>query len=321
MWAALWVVYLVWGSTYLAIRVAVHPSHGAGLPPLLVAGARFMIAGGLMLAVTAGRPPSDGRPDPLGRRQWWSAAVVGVALLLGGNGLVSIAEQRIPSGAAALVVATVPIWAALLGAASGQERVRPRHGAGLALGFGGVAVLVAGAGNGRISAVGVLTVLGAALSWAAGSVWSRTAALARRPLVSTGMQMLCGGLACLAVGVAMGEPAHLHLARVPAQAWWAVAYLVVAGSMLAYTAYVWLLHNARLSLVTTYAYVNPLVAVVLGALLLHEAFTTRAMVATVTIVAGVALMVSGDRTPKPPSVTVPEPAAPAEAPSDEVVCG
>ena len=323
VWAALWVVYLVWGSTYLAIRVGVHPSHGAGLPPLLLAGARFTVAGLLMLAFTVRRPAADGRPDPLGRRQWLSAAVVGVALLLGGNGLVSVAERRIPSGTAALVVATVPIWAALLGAAAGQERIRLRHGIGLGLGFAGVAVLVAGSGHGRVSIVGVLTVVAAALSWAAGSVWSRTAVLVRRPLVMTGMEMLCGGIACLATGVAIGEPARVHLGQVPAQVWWAAAFLVVAGSMLAYTAYAWLLHNARLSLVTTYAFVNPLVAVILGAALLGEAFAGRAAIATVTIVTGVALIVVRDRTPEPPAVTVPEPAAPArdEVACDEVACG
>jgi drug/metabolite transporter (DMT)-like permease len=318
VWVALWVVYIVWGSTYLAIRVGVHPSHGSGLPPLLMAGARFVVAGLAMLAFSVRRPAADGGPDPLGRRQWLSAAVIGLALLLGGNGLVSVAERRIPSGTAALVVATVPIWAALLGAATGQERIRLRHGIGLALGFAGVGVLVAGSGSGRVSVVGVLTVVGAALSWAAGSVWSRTAVLVRRPLVMTGMEMLCGGIGCLVVGVAIGEPAHVHLADTPARVWFALGYLVVAGSMLAYTAYVWLLHNARLSLVTTYAFVNPLVAVILGAVLLHEAFTARAFVATVTIVTGVALIVVRDRTPDPPAVTVPEPAAP---PRDEVTCG
>lgn len=292
VWIALWVVYLVWGSTYLAIRVAVHPAHGAGLPPLLLAGGRFVVAGLLMLAFSIRRPAPDRRPDPLGRRQWMSAAVIGLALLLGGNGLVSIAEQRIDSGVAAVVVATVPIWAALAGALTGQERVGLRHGVGLALGFVGVAALVVGSGSGRTSVAGVLTVLGAALSWAAGSVWSRSATLVRRPLVMTGMEMLCGGIGCLVVGLAIGEGHGLHLAAVPARAWVAAVYLVVAGSMVAYTAYVWLLHNARLSLVTTYAYVNPLVAVVLGALVLHEQFTLRSTLATVTIIAGVVLMVS-----------------------------
>jgi drug/metabolite transporter (DMT)-like permease len=309
VWAALWVVYLVWGSTYLAIRVAVHPSHGTGLPPLLLAGARFTFAGLLMLAVSARRPAADGRPDPMGRRQWSSAAVVGLALLLGGNGLVSIAERRIDSGVAAVVVATVPIWAAVFGAISGQEGVGRRHAVGLVLGFAGVAALVVGHGGGRVDALGVLTVLGAALSWAGGSVWSRTAPSMRRPLVMTGMEMVCGGIGCLAAGLLAGETAEVHLGATPLRSWLAVAYLITAGSMLAYTAYAWLLHNARLSLVTTYAYVNPLVAVLLGAVLLGEQFTVRTAVATVCIVGGVVLMVSRGPAPEPPAATAPEPAA------------
>jgi drug/metabolite transporter (DMT)-like permease len=291
VWAALWVVYLVWGSTYLAIRVGVSPTEGVGFPPLLLAAVRFVIAGTLLLAFTARRPAPDGSPDPMGRRQWRVAAIVGTALLLGGNGLVSIAEQRIASGVAAVVIATVPIWAALLGAAVGQERINLRQSVGLLLGFAGVTVLVAGDG-GHTDAVGVLTVVGASLSWAAGSVWSRTAPSVRRPLVSTGMQMLCGGLACGVVGLARGEATDVHLGAVPGRSWVALVYLVVAGSMLAYTAYVWLLANARLSLVTTYAYVNPLVAVLLGAALLDERVTARVVVAATAIVLGVALIVT-----------------------------
>lgn len=292
VWLALWVVYLVWGSTYLAIRVGVHPTHGTGLPPLLLAGTRFVVAGALMLLIGTRRPAPDGQPDPLGARQWAAAAVIGLALLLGGNGLVSIAEQRIASGVAAVVVATVPIWAALFAAAIGQERVTPRHAIGLALGFGGVAALVAGSGSGRADVGGVVLVVLAALSWASGSVWARQAPSVRRPLVMTGMEMVCGGVGCLVVGLATGEAADVHVAAVPAQTWVAVGYLVVAGSMLAYTAYAWLLHNARLSLVTTYAYVNPLVAVLLGAVILDETLSLRTLVSSAAIVAGVALIIT-----------------------------
>lgn len=292
VWLALWVVYLVWGSTYLAIRVGVHPAHGTGLPPLLLAGARFTTAGLLMLAFAVRRPAPDGEPDPIGVRQWAAAAVIGLALLLGGNGLVSIAEQRIASGVAAVVVATVPIWAALLAAALGQERVTPRHAVGLALGFAGVAALVAGSGGGRADVGGVLLVVLAALSWAGGSVWARQAPSVRRPLVMTGMEMVCGGLGCAVAGLASGEAADVHFAAVPTRTWVAFVYLVVAGSMLAYTAYAWLLHNARLSLVTTYAYVNPLVAVLLGAVILDETLSLRTAGASLAIVAGVALIIT-----------------------------
>jgi len=318
VWLALWTVYLVWGSTYLAIRVLVHPSDGDGLPPLLGAAFRFCLAGLIMLAVTVRRPAPDGRPDPLGPRQWAAAAVVGLALLLGGNGLVSIAEKHVASGPAAVIIATVPIWATLLGASVGHERIGLRHAIGLLLGFGGVAVLVVGSGGGRLSVVGVVELVLAALCWSAGSVWSRTAPMPRRPLVMTGMEMLCGGLGCLVAGLLTGELSDLHLSAVPARSWVSLAYLVVFGSMLAYTAYVWLLGNAPLSLVTTYAYVNPLVAVLLGVVLLGEAFTARTTVATVVIVAGVALIVTKPRAAHPAPEAIPEAAVP-EAVDPETV--
>ena len=299
VWLALWTVYVVWGSTYLGIRVVVHPSNGAGLPPLISAGLRFCIAGLLVLAVTVRRPAADGKPDPLGAKQWGAAAVVGLALLLGGNGMVSIAERRVASGPAAVIIATVPIWATLIAATFGRERVRSRQAIGLGLGFAGVAVLVVGNGGGRLDAIGVAELVGAALCWSAGSVWSRTAPLVRRPLVMTGMEMLCGGIGCLVVGLLSGELSSVHLSQVPARTWISLGYLVVFGSMVAYTAYVWLLGNAPLSLVTTYAYVNPLVAVLLGVLLLGEHFTARTGVATVVIVVGVALIVSRPRASRP----------------------
>lgn len=291
VWLALWVVYLVWGSTYLAIRVAVHPSHGEGVPPLLLAGTRFTIAGLIMLAVTVRRPAPDGEPDPLGPRQWLSAAVIGLALPFGGNGVVSIAEKRVPSGTAAVILATIPIWAAIITALLGRGRMRGPQLIGLTLGFGGVAALLIGTGHGRTSLVGTLMTVGAALSWAAGSVWSKTAAAVRRPLVMTGMEMLCGGIGCIVVAAATGEFGDVHRDQLTAHAWLAWAYLIVFGSLFAYSAYVWLLRNAELSLVTTYAFVNPVVAVILGALILNEAFTIRSAISTVAIVAGVILMI------------------------------
>ena len=300
VWASLWVVYLVWGSTYLAIRVGVQPSRGEGLPPLLMAGMRFTLAGALMLALFARRPAPDGRPDPLGPRQWGAAAVIGLALLLGGNGLVSIAEKRIPSGVAAVLIATVPTWAAVLGALFRLERVTVRHAAGLALGFAGVAILVVGHGSGRIDAVGVITVVIAALSWASGSVWATRAPTVRRPLVMTGMEMVCGGLGCVIVGLARGELSDFHPSAVPARSWAALGYLVIFGSMLAYTAYVCLLHNARLTLVTTYTYVNPLVAVALGSLILGESLSLRTLLASAAIIVGVALIIRLSTQPEEP---------------------
>jgi drug/metabolite transporter (DMT)-like permease len=308
IWLALWAVYLLWGSTYLAIRVAVHPSHGVGVPPLLLAGTRFTVAGLLMLAFTVRRPAPDGRPDRLGPRQWYASAIIGLALPFGGNGLVSIAEKRIPSGTAAVVLATIPIWAALIAAALGRERLGATHIVGLVLGFTGVAALVVGTGSGRVSLAGTLIVVAAALSWACGSVYSTTAPTARRPLVSTGMQMLCGGVACYVVAGATGEFGAFHTDELTAHAWLAFAFLVLAGSMVAFTAYVWLLRNAELSLVTTYAFVNPVVAVILGAVILSEPFTVRSAIATSAVIAGVILMLRRklpDRTP--PEVQAPAP--------------
>jgi drug/metabolite transporter (DMT)-like permease len=291
VWLALWAVYLIWGSTYLAIRVGVHPSHGRGLPPLVLAGTRFAIAGLVMLAVTVRRPAPGGAADPMGRRQWLSAAVIGLALPFGGNGVVSIAEQRIPSGTAAVILATIPIWAAIITAVLRRRGLTASHIAGLLLGFGGVAALVIGTGSGRVSLAGALMTVGAALSWAAGSVWSRTAPAVRRPLVMTGMEMLCGGIGCLIVAAATGEFSDLHRDEITMHTGLAWAYLVVFGSLLAYSAYVWLLRNAELSLVTTYAFVNPVVAVILGALILSEPFTIRSLLSTVAVVAGVVLMI------------------------------
>jgi drug/metabolite transporter (DMT)-like permease len=308
IWFALATIYLIWGSTYLAIRVAVHPTHGPGVPPLLLAGTRFTLAGLLMLAVTVRRPAPDGRPDPLGTKQWLAAAVIGLALPFGGNGLVTVAERRIPSGTAAVIIATVPIWAALLATTIGRERMSVRHVAGLALGFTGVAALLIGTGSGRANVAGTLICVVAALSWASGSVWSTNAPTTRRPLVTTGMEMLCGGIACFIASAATGEFATLHTDELTAHAWWAFGYLVVPGSIIAYTAYVWLLRNAELSLVTTYAFVNPVVAVILGSIILSEPFTVRSGVATCAVVAGVILMLTRKATtPSPPPVPTPAP--------------
>jgi drug/metabolite transporter (DMT)-like permease len=279
------------------------------VPPFVLAGARFTLAGAIMLALTVRRPAPDGNPDPLGWKQWAAAAVIGLALPFGGNGLVSVAEKRIPSGVAAVVVATVPIWAAIFAAVVGRERATRYHAAGLVLGFAGVAALTLGSGSGRASGLGTLIVVIAAISWASGSVWSQTAPTVRRPLVMTGMEMLCGGVACLVAAAVSGEFGDLHLGAVDHRAWLAFAYLIVAGSMVAYTAYVWLLHSAPLSLVTTYAYVNPVVAVALGAVLLGEAFTIRSAAATAAVVAGVVLML---RRPRPTSAPVAAEAVPDE---------
>ncbi|HEV2890539.1 MAG TPA: EamA family transporter [Frankiaceae bacterium] len=297
---ALAAIYVVWGSTYLAIRYAIGADTGErGLPPLMMGGVRFALAGALMFAWAARRPAADGEPDPLGRPQWLACGFIGLALLLGGNGLVMLAEQTVPSGIAAVVVALVPIWTALFGFVLGGERLRRLAAVGLLIGFAGAVVLANPSGADRVPTGGVLMLLFATLSWSTGSYYAKSAPVPRRPLVMTAMEMLCGGAGLFVAGLLSGEAGDLHLTDAGWKAWTAFAYLVVFGSMLAFTAYAWLLRNARLSLTTTYAYVNPTVAVLLGALFLDERLTGRTIAASAVIVLGVALVVSSRPAPTP----------------------
>ena len=291
---ALFAIYVVWGSTYLAIRYAIGADTGErGFPPLTMGGVRFAIAGVLMFAYAARRPAADGEPDPLGRPQWLACTFIGTALLLGGNGLVMLAEREVPSGIAAVVIALVPIWTALFGLLLGGERLGRLAAVGLLVGFAGAAVLANPAGADRIPTGGILMLLVATLSWSIGSYYAKTAPVPRRPLVMTAMEMMGGGAALFVAGIAAGEAGEVDLGAVGWKAWTAFVYLIVFGSMLAFTAYAWLLRNARLSLTTTYAYVNPAVAVFLGAVFLDERLTGRTVAASALIVVGVALVVSG----------------------------
>ena len=289
-------VYIIWGSTYLAIRVAIRT-----VPPFLSAGFRWSVAGSAMLAFgMRSRGENGERPPRPSAHQWAAAAVVGTALCLGGNGLVSVAEKRISSGMAALLVATVPLFAALFDFVRNRARVRAAVIAGLALGFGGTAILVRPQhGAGHVDAMGALTVLVASALWAMGSLYARTAPLPERPAVSTGMEMLCGGFALLIASAAGGEFGRFHAAAVSWRSLLAIGYLIVFGSLVAFSAYVWLLRNVRISVVTTYAYVNPLVAVLLGWLILNENVSSSVFIGGSIIIAAVAIIVasSGDRRP------------------------
>lgn len=295
IWLALGVVYLVWGSTYLAIRVAVDT-----LPPFSSAAARFLVAGALLTAFTAAR--GDWRAEPIGPRQWRAAAIVGAALLLGGNGAVVWAERRIPSGVAALLVAMLPLWVALLERLRFGRRLARRAVVGLGLGFAGVALLLGRAEAGGVDLLGALACLGASASWASGSIYARTAPLPRQPLVATSMEMLAGGAFLGVAGAAAGELSALRPGTFSTASILALAYLVVFGSLVAFSTFVWLLHNAPLPLVATYAYVNPVVAVLLGWAILGEALTVRLALAGAVVVTGVALIASAvPPTPDPPS--------------------
>ncbi|MGI5524624.1 EamA family transporter [Micromonospora sp. CA-259024] len=293
IWTALIVVYLLWGSTYLAIRIAVET-----LPPLMSATLRFTVAG-LILAVVLRlrRGPGALRVD---RRQLGSAALVGVLLLAGGNGLVVLAESgppgvAVPSGIAALLVATVPLLVVLLRSGTG-DRPPVWTFAGVTLGFVGLVLLVLPAGSAdAVPLVGALTVVAAATSWSVGSFLSGRIRMPTDPFVATVYEMLAGALALAVVAVCRGEVADFHPTTVSTRSWLALGYLMVAGSLVAFTAYVWLLHNAPISLVSTYAYVNPAVAVALGALLVAEPITPQVLLGGAVIVAGVALVVSTER--------------------------
>jgi drug/metabolite transporter (DMT)-like permease len=306
--AALGIVYVVWGSTYLAIAVMIE-----SLPPFLAAGVRFLTAGLLMLGFLAARSAWRGtrgetaattREDRPTLAHWRSALVIGTLLLLGGNGGVVIAEQFIPSGVAAVVIATVPIWLAVLDGIVTRQRPSGLVIAGLAAGLVGVAVLLAPIeGLGDVRPVGVAICVGAALSWAIGSLYARRAPLPRSNLLATGMEMLAGGAVLVVVGGVTGELARADPSSFSQASILALAYLVVFGSVLAFTAYTWLLGNVPVSTVGTYAYVNPIVAVALGAVFAGEQLTPRTLIASAVIIAAIVAMVSsGRREPEPESV-------------------
>ncbi len=284
---ALTALYIVWGSTYLAIRVVVET-----LPPLLAAGVRFVIAGAILYVATGrvrGARFALVRPP---RVEWRDAAIIGGFLLAGGNGLVMLGEVTIPSGITALIIATMPVWVAIIGRLVFGLRMSTLTVAGIALGLLGVGILVWPAGDiGQLDPIGVLLVLGSPILWAIGSLYSRRAHHPTSALVGVSMQMLCGGLLLLALGVVAGELGGLHAERFSPESLAALVYLILIGSLIGYTAYGWLLRVAPLSLISTYAYVNPVVAVILGAVILGEPITPRTVFAGAVIVGAVAVIV------------------------------
>jgi drug/metabolite transporter (DMT)-like permease len=269
---ALAALYLIWGSTYLAIRFALE----GGFPPFLLGGVRFLIAGGLMYAVLRWR----GVPAPT-RVQWRNATVMGVLLLVLGNGMVNLAEQTVSSGMTAVAVASAPLWMGVFAAMRGE---RPTRMEWLGLGIGFVGVLWLNAGSSlSASPVGLVALLVASIAWSYGSIWSRGRDLPS-PFMASAAQMLCGGVAMCVLGAVVGErfdgmPTPGGLA--------AFAYLIVAGSIIGFSAYIWLLHHVRPALAGSYAYVNPAIAVGLGAWLAQERFGASELVAMGVILLGV----------------------------------
>jgi len=296
-------IYLIWGSTYLAIRFAIET-----LPPLLMAGTRHLTAG--VLLYLWARHRGAARPEG---RHWKSAAAVGALLLLGGNGLVVWAETRVPSGLTALLVAMVPLWMVLLDWLWQGGRPAARTVFGLACGFAGVVILVGPRGFGGASHVdplGAAALVVASLSWATGSLLSRRVALPASPFLATAMEMLAGGACLVVTGLALGEAGRVDLAAASARSWLALAYLVVLGSLVGFTAYVWLLRTVSASRASTYAYVNPVVAVLLGWALAGEPLSARTLLAAAMILPAVAVLSTARPRPAPAAaLTVAEKAA------------
>jgi len=279
------IVYVIWGSTFLAILFAIET-----LPPFLMASARFLVAGSLLYAwsrlVNGAAAPS--------LANWRATALVGTLLLLGGNGLLVWSEQRIPSGVAALLVGTVPCFMVVLDwLRPGGVRPTGLVAAGLLMGLLGLIWLVGPdtvMGGGRADLFGAVVVILGSFSWALGSVYSRHAATPASPFLSTAMQMLGGGAALLLLSVALGEPWAFDASAVSLRSVLGLLYLVAFGSIVAFSAYIWLLHNSTPTRVSTYAYVNPVIAVFLGWALAGEALTIRMLIAAAVIVSGVALI-------------------------------
>jgi drug/metabolite transporter (DMT)-like permease len=283
-WLALGTVYVLWGSTFLAIRVGVRH-----LPPATFAGTRYLLAGALLypFARRSGDPQLRATDRP-GRRQWIACTVVGVLLLSMGNGGVSVAEQHLDSSVAAVLVASIPLWMIAFAAAADRHRPALPDLAGVATGLIGVAVLVLdGGAGGHVSSV--LIVLIGALGWAFGSVIAGRLPLPRRILLASAMEMIAGGVALLIAGAVRGEFGRLDLAHAGTTSLVAFAWLVVPGSILAFSAYGYALTHLPLTTVSTYAYVNPVIAVLLGVAVLGEHFGLREVLGTLLVVGSVAL--------------------------------
>jgi drug/metabolite transporter (DMT)-like permease len=281
---ALLSVYLFWGGTYLGMKIAIE-----SIPPFIMAGVRFFLAGAVLFLI--GRWKGAALPS---LSEWRGAGIVGALLLLGGNGIVAWAQLRLPSAIASLLVATVPLWILLFNWIGGS-RQKPTTGVigGMLCGMAGIAVMVihpGAAGDQGVDLIGILALLVASISWSVGSLYSRSAKLPESPLMSTALQMIIGGILLGITSWFLDDWSQLHEAEITLRSWIALGYLIVFGSIIAYTAYIWLLKHAEPSLVSTYAFVNPIVAVFLGWLLADEHLTVQSWIAAAMIIAAVAII-------------------------------
>ncbi len=305
-WVALIAVYIVWGSTYLAIRFAVET-----IPPFISAGIRFLVAGAVLYIWQR----LAGAPAPK-RLEWRSASIIGLLLLLGGNGLLVWGETRIPSGISALFIATVPLWMVVI------DALRPRGAKTSPLVWLGVLVGLVGIGllanpwqphtsSPAYDLLGIGVLIFASLSWSIGSLYSRHASLPQSPLLGTGMEMLVGSLGLFAMGTVLGEWGQFHPAAISMRSLGGLIYLILFGSMIGFVAYTWLLRNAPTHIVSTYAYVNPVVAIILGSFIGNEPLETLEIISAAIIIAGVVLITTAR------SLASRQPPAPSASPAEE----
>jgi len=280
VWLALVTVYLVWGSTFIALAIVIRD-----LPPFLSMSVRHLVAGTALLLFAL--PRGDRAGDRIGRRQIGAAFVFGGLLFVTGHGALAWSQQTVPAGVAALLVGTIPIWMALFDRVAFGKRLATGAYIGIAFGFAGLAFLFDPFGDGSVDRLGALVIVLSAMCWAVGSLYSRGAPLPQRPLVSAGLASLCGGILLACYSLVSGE---IGEAVWTTSAVLGLAYLIVAGSFIGFTAYVWLLRAAPISLVSTYAYVNPIVAVALGWLILGEDVTGQMLVAGAAVLVSVAVI-------------------------------
>lgn len=284
-WAALIAVYIVWGSTYLAIRFTIET-----IPPFLSAGMRFLVSGAILYVWR--RLSGDPAPKKV---EWRSASIVGLLLLLSGNGALVWAEQRIPSGIASLFIATAPLWMVLIDTfRPGGKKANWLTWLGILVGLVGIALLVnpwqVHTNSSALDPIGIIVLLVAALSWSIGSLYSRKAPLPSSPLLSTGMEMLVGSLGLFAFGSILGEWHQFQFSAISMRSLGGLAYLIVFGSGIGFVAYTWLLRNAPTPLVSTYAYVNPVVAILLGNVIANEPLEGVEIISALIIIVGVVMI-------------------------------
>jgi len=307
--AAFAAVYTIWGSTYLGIKLAVDT-----VPPFLMAGTRFFLAGAILYVIARRRSAVRER---LSWVHWRSALIIGACLLLAGNGIVSWSVQYVNTGLVALLIATVPLWMALGAPLFGGRRIGLTAALGIAVGLGGVALLLRPGGAGAAHWE-TLIVLCSPLLWAAGSLYAQRAPAPSQPMLATAMEMLCGGVMLAVFGLARGELSHLHLNAVTGTSLGAFVYLVLVGSLVGYSAYIWLLYNVSATSASTYAFVNPVVAVALGAVVLGEPVTAVTLVAAAMIIVAVALILTGQARSERRAAAAAVAAARCEVPVSEV---